>query len=114
MAVDYAFSDEDKEIDEGLGFPRAYAKICRDHCAQLYSNGPPFTFIPYTLQQNEVNEVTLISFSTISREIYSNYRKKVLDKEEIFPGDSENKLISFSTGFIILVVTRSGYADIES
>ncbi|MBA0848887.1 hypothetical protein Goshw_008348 [Gossypium schwendimanii] len=53
MAVEYAFADEEMVIDEGLGYPRAYAKICRDRCLGPYPHGPPFTFIPYVLHQNE-------------------------------------------------------------
>ncbi|MBA0705407.1 hypothetical protein Golax_017600 [Gossypium laxum] len=53
MAVEYAFADEEMVIDEGLGYPRAYAKICRDRCLGPYPLGPPFTFIPYVLHQNE-------------------------------------------------------------
>ncbi|GMI73124.1 hypothetical protein like AT3G15550 [Hibiscus trionum] len=53
MAVDYAFADEEMVLDEGLGYPRAYAKICRDRTLGPYNHGPPFTFIPYILQQNE-------------------------------------------------------------
>ncbi|TYH79543.1 hypothetical protein ES332_D03G071900v1 [Gossypium tomentosum] len=53
MAVEYAFADEEMVIDEGLGYPRAYAKICRDRSLGPYPHGPPFTFIPYVLHQNE-------------------------------------------------------------
>ncbi|XP_022720906.1 protein lava lamp-like [Durio zibethinus] len=53
MAVDYAFTDKEMMIDEGLGYPRAYAKICRDSSLGPYNHGPPFTFMPYVLQQNE-------------------------------------------------------------
>lgn len=54
MAVDYPFTDEEMVIDEGLGYPRAYAKICRDRGLGPYNHGPPFTFMPYAMQQNEV------------------------------------------------------------
>ncbi|XVF24875.1 hypothetical protein REPUB_Repub13aG0165000 [Reevesia pubescens] len=53
MAVDYAFTQEEMVIVEGLGYPRAYAKICRDRSLGPYNHGPPFTFMPYALQQNE-------------------------------------------------------------
>nr|KJB13112.1 hypothetical protein B456_002G057500 [Gossypium raimondii] len=53
MAVEYAFADEEMVIDEGLGYPRAYAKICRGRSLGPYPHGPPFTFIPYVLHQNE-------------------------------------------------------------
>ncbi|KAH0880715.1 hypothetical protein HID58_068109 [Brassica napus] len=40
-------------IEEAQGYPIAYAKICRDFDSSPYKNGPPFTFMPYTLQHNE-------------------------------------------------------------
>ncbi|KAI9401821.1 hypothetical protein POPTR_001G175500v4 [Populus trichocarpa] len=55
MAADYAFKEEDMEIDEGFGFPRAYAKLCRDHgVVGTYTHGPPFAFTPYAMQQHEI------------------------------------------------------------
>ncbi|PRQ50785.1 hypothetical protein RchiOBHm_Chr2g0137071 [Rosa chinensis] len=53
MALDYAFTQEELKIDDGVGYPNAYAKLCRDRRAGLYSHGPPFTFMPYCLQQQE-------------------------------------------------------------
>ncbi|GLU22146.1 hypothetical protein SLE2022_382420 [Rubroshorea leprosula] len=53
MAADYAFTHDDLAIDECLGHPRAYAKICRDRSAGPYTLGPPFTYTPYAFQQNE-------------------------------------------------------------
>ncbi|XWS11861.1 hypothetical protein CRYUN_Cryun37aG0037400 [Craigia yunnanensis] len=53
MAVDYAFTDVEMVIDEGLRYSRAYAKICRDRSLDPYNHGLPFTFMPYALQQNE-------------------------------------------------------------
>lgn len=54
MLSDYGITEEDLVIEEAQGYPRAYAKICRDFDAFAYRNGPPFTFMPYILQQNEV------------------------------------------------------------
>lgn len=54
MLGDYDITEEDMVIDEAQGYPIAYAKICRDLDAFPYRNGPPFTFMPYILQQNEV------------------------------------------------------------
>ena len=55
MVADYAFKVEDMEIDEGLGFPRAYAKLCRDHgVVGTCTHGPPFSFTPYAMEQHEV------------------------------------------------------------
>lgn len=59
MAADYAFTEDDMAVDEGLGYPKAYAKICRDRSASgvgLYSHGPPFCFTPYPLQEDEVSK----------------------------------------------------------
>ncbi|GAV69179.1 hypothetical protein CFOL_v3_12680 [Cephalotus follicularis] len=53
MSMDYVFKDEDMAVDEGLGYPKAYAKLCRDRGAGPYSVGPPFSFTCYTLQQHE-------------------------------------------------------------
>ncbi|XP_059644574.1 uncharacterized protein LOC132286282 [Cornus florida] len=53
MAFDLVFTDEEMAIDEGLGYPKAYAKLCRDRSISPYINGPPFTFTPYALQQQE-------------------------------------------------------------
>ncbi|KAL9828852.1 hypothetical protein AtNW77_Chr3g0172321 [Arabidopsis thaliana] len=53
MMGDYGITEEDLVIEEAQGYPRAYTKICRDFDAFPYKNGPPFTFMPYILQQNE-------------------------------------------------------------
>ncbi|GAB4842035.1 hypothetical protein Ancab_011995 [Ancistrocladus abbreviatus] len=37
-------------VDQRLGYPRVYAKLCRDRGQSPYSHGPPFTFTPYSLQ----------------------------------------------------------------
>ncbi|GFZ11823.1 hypothetical protein Acr_23g0002080 [Actinidia rufa] len=53
MAADLLFTDEEMAVDEGLGYPKTYVKICRDRSVGPYSHGPPFTFTPYALQQHE-------------------------------------------------------------
>ncbi|KAF2566073.1 hypothetical protein F2Q68_00024297 [Brassica cretica] len=53
MLSDYGITEEDMVIEEAQGYPIAYAKICRDFDSSPYKNGPPFTFMPYTLQHNE-------------------------------------------------------------
>ncbi|KAK6162561.1 hypothetical protein DH2020_002402 [Rehmannia glutinosa] len=40
-------------VDDGLGYPKAYAKLCRDRSFGPFSHGPPFTFTPYALVQQE-------------------------------------------------------------
>ncbi|KAL8138806.1 hypothetical protein V2J09_004807 [Rumex salicifolius] len=54
MASRYEFSDEEMKVDTGLGYPRAYAKLCRDRSLGPYTHGPPFTFTPYPLQPQMV------------------------------------------------------------
>ncbi|KAL2491316.1 hypothetical protein Adt_26944 [Abeliophyllum distichum] len=53
MASEFVFIDEEMVIDEGLGYPKAYAKLCRDRSFGPFSHGPPFTFTPYVLPQEE-------------------------------------------------------------
>lgn len=54
MAGDLVFTPEEMVIDQGLGYPKAYAKICKDRSFGPFSRGPPFTFTPYALPQHEV------------------------------------------------------------
>lgn len=50
------FTEEEMVVDEGLGYPKAYAKLCRSPSVlSAYAQGPPFAFLPYTLQPQEVN-----------------------------------------------------------
>ncbi|CAI9769363.1 unnamed protein product [Fraxinus pennsylvanica] len=53
MVSELMFMDEEMAIDEGLGYPIAYAKLCRDRSFGPFSHGPPFTFTPYVLPQEE-------------------------------------------------------------
>ncbi|KAK7325205.1 hypothetical protein VNO77_29363 [Canavalia gladiata] len=53
MAEDYGLAPEEMGVNENLGYPKAYAKLCRDQGFSPYSHGPPFTFIPYPLQEDE-------------------------------------------------------------
>ncbi|KAL2332426.1 hypothetical protein Fmac_020007 [Flemingia macrophylla] len=52
-AEDYGFAPEEMTVNENLGYPKAFAKLCRDRSFSPYSHGPPFTFIPYALQEHE-------------------------------------------------------------
>ncbi|OAY52888.1 uncharacterized protein LOC110613216 [Manihot esculenta] len=55
MAAYFEFKEEDMAVDESVGYPRSYAKLCRDRgAAGTYSHGPPFTFLPCALQQHEI------------------------------------------------------------
>ncbi|XP_010254270.1 PREDICTED: uncharacterized protein LOC104595290 [Nelumbo nucifera] len=55
MAAKLVFADDEMMIDEGIGYPKAYAKLCRDPHLNPYINGPPFTFIPYVLPTHEIS-----------------------------------------------------------
>lgn len=60
MADDLMFSAEELRVDDGLGYPKAYAKLCRDRGFGPYSHGPPFTFTPFALQSHQVNLVCVL------------------------------------------------------
>ncbi|CAA3017590.1 Hypothetical predicted protein [Olea europaea subsp. europaea] len=57
MVSELVLIDEEMAIDEGLGYPLAYAKLCRDRSFGPYSHGPPFTFTPYVLPQEEDSRI---------------------------------------------------------
>ncbi|WOL09012.1 hypothetical protein Cni_G17765 [Canna indica] len=47
-------TEEEMTIDDGLGYPKAYAKLCRNPSVlNPYAQGPPLTFLPYTLKPQE-------------------------------------------------------------
>uniref|UniRef100_A0A0D9UXF5 Uncharacterized protein n=1 Tax=Leersia perrieri TaxID=77586 RepID=A0A0D9UXF5_9ORYZ len=51
-----AFTEEEKAVDESLGFPKAYARLCRGSAGSggfPYGHGPPHGFLPYVLHPNE-------------------------------------------------------------
>ncbi|XP_062194374.1 uncharacterized protein LOC133897599 [Phragmites australis] len=49
-----AFTEEEKAVDDALGYPKAYARLCRGGAVGLpYSHGPPQAFFPYALQPHE-------------------------------------------------------------
>lgn len=50
---DILFKEEEMGIEKGLGYPRAYAKLCRDRILVRISM-PPLHFNLYTLVQQEV------------------------------------------------------------
>ncbi|XP_073147974.1 uncharacterized protein [Henckelia pumila] len=56
-AIDMVLTEEEMSVDQGVGYPRAYAKLCRDRSFGPYSNGPPFAFTPYALVQQEESRV---------------------------------------------------------
>lgn len=65
-SLEFGFHEEDMVVDEGLGYPKAYAKLCRDGCnVGAYSHGPPFTFTPYALHQHEVIQIKITFFLSL-------------------------------------------------
>jgi len=52
-----AFTEEEMAVSESVGYPKAYAKLCRDRRVSPYSHGPPFTYTPYSLEQDEVRKL---------------------------------------------------------
>ncbi|PKA64544.1 hypothetical protein AXF42_Ash007289 [Apostasia shenzhenica] len=52
-----AFTQEELAVDEALGFPKAYARICRSTATRAFTLGPPLSFIPYALQPPEALRV---------------------------------------------------------
>ncbi|XP_068653672.1 uncharacterized protein [Aristolochia californica] len=67
MAAELRFTEEEMEVHPGLGYPKAYAKLCRQpHLGNLYKQGPPFSYTPYSLHPQEslmasdLNELFLI------------------------------------------------------
>ncbi|KAF5177623.1 trichohyalin [Thalictrum thalictroides] len=55
MATKLLFSEEEMMVDECVGYPKAYAKLCRDHHINPYAHRPPFTFMPFALPPQEVS-----------------------------------------------------------
>ncbi|CAN6442056.1 unnamed protein product [Victoria cruziana] len=52
------FTEEEMVVEQTLGFPIAYAKLCRDpNLGNPYIRGPPFTFTPYILEPREALRV---------------------------------------------------------
>ncbi|CAA6672701.1 unnamed protein product [Spirodela intermedia] len=52
MAGTLGFREGETVVDESLGYPRAYPKLCRS--TNTYSRGPPHVFQPYALQPQEI------------------------------------------------------------
>jgi hypothetical protein len=62
MAEHYGFTSDEIVINDNLGYPKAYAKLCRDRGFTPYSHGPPFTFLPYALPEDEVPHLFFLCF----------------------------------------------------
>ncbi|XP_006643821.1 uncharacterized protein LOC102712299 [Oryza brachyantha] len=49
-----AFTEEEKAVDDALGYPKAYARLCRGGGGGFpYGHGPPHGFLPYVLHPHE-------------------------------------------------------------
>jgi len=65
MFAKQVLTDEERKVDPELGYPRGYAKLCRNAHIQMrglitpYTEGPPQRFIPYTLQPEDVSQFFL-------------------------------------------------------
>ncbi|CAM8983114.1 unnamed protein product [Rhodiola kirilowii] len=55
MAAELLLSANEMVVDQGLGYPKAYAKLCRDGSFSSYSHGPPSAFLPYALQPEQAS-----------------------------------------------------------
>ncbi|XP_019184713.1 PREDICTED: titin homolog isoform X2 [Ipomoea nil] len=53
-AGDFVFTADEMAVDDNLGYPKAFALLCKDRSFSPYSRAPPFTFIPYALPPQEV------------------------------------------------------------
>ncbi|WOH09815.1 hypothetical protein DCAR_0729274 [Daucus carota subsp. sativus] len=53
-AEDLMFSEDEMRVDQGLGYPIAYSKLCKDRSFWSYTHGPPFTFTPHSLSHHQV------------------------------------------------------------
>jgi hypothetical protein len=55
-----AFTEE-KAVDDAMGYPKAYARLCRGGGAAAvglpYAHGPPHVFLPYVLHPHEVRRL---------------------------------------------------------
>ncbi|RCV24916.1 hypothetical protein SETIT_5G124600v2 [Setaria italica] len=51
------FTEEEKAVDDAMGYPKAYARLCRGGGGAAvglpYGHGPPHAFLPYVLQPHE-------------------------------------------------------------
>ncbi|OEL15104.1 hypothetical protein BAE44_0023879 [Dichanthelium oligosanthes] len=57
-----AFTEEEKAVDDAMGYPKAYARLCRGGGGGAavglpYGHGPPHAFLPYVLQPHEALRV---------------------------------------------------------
>lgn len=60
MFAKQVLTDEERRVDPQLGYPRGYAKLCRNAHIQMrglitpYTEGPPQRFLPYILQPEDI------------------------------------------------------------
>uniref|UniRef100_A0A7N1A8W3 Uncharacterized protein n=1 Tax=Kalanchoe fedtschenkoi TaxID=63787 RepID=A0A7N1A8W3_KALFE len=58
MAAELVLPANELVVDEDLGYPRAYARLCRDGSYSSYRNGPPSAFLPYALRSEQAARAT--------------------------------------------------------
>ncbi|RAL44062.1 hypothetical protein DM860_014983 [Cuscuta australis] len=56
-ASNLVFTADETAVDDGLGYPKAFAKLCKERSFSPYIHAPPFTFVPYALPHQEVLRV---------------------------------------------------------
>lgn len=103
MAADYAFTEDEMLVDESFGYPKAYARLCRDRTVCPYNHGPPFTFTPYALQQNEVLKSKPFGFPFVSLELQNGFWVLIIG--QIHNGVSGN----FESGRVQCVFLEHSY-----
>ncbi|XP_057458341.1 nuclear matrix constituent protein 1 isoform X2 [Lotus japonicus] len=109
MAEDYGFAQDEMAVNENLGYPKAYAKLCRDQNFSPYSHGPPFTFTPYALHEHEDERASVLDqmFPLIDP------KAKPTTKPKIFVGILWKQLNHLgNAGFDPAVIRVDGYGNV--
>ncbi len=79
MFAKLVLTDEEKAVDEELGYPHGYAKLCRHAAAQLqglltpFTEGPPQRFLPYAPQTEDVSSFSYQT-NTKQTDTHQNWR----------------------------------------
>ncbi|KAK9101875.1 hypothetical protein Sjap_019129 [Stephania japonica] len=68
------FTAEEMELDQGLGYPKAYSKLCRDITLYPFTHGPPFPLPPReALRARELDQM----FPILNPEAKPSARPKI-------------------------------------
>ncbi|XP_014498770.1 myosin-2 [Vigna radiata var. radiata] len=105
----YEFAPDEMVVNENLGYPKAFAKLCRDRGFGTYSHGPPFTFIPYALQEHEAERARYLDemFPIIDP------KAKATSKPKIFVSVLWKQLRHLgNAGFDPAVIRVDGYGNV--